>query len=245
MLEARALAKRFGDVQALHPLDLSIEAGEVMCMLGANGAGKTTTINLFLGFIEPSAGEALIDGRNVQSDPISTKRKLAYIPEQVSLYDRMTGLENLRFLTELAGLTGYSDADLLEFTRQVGLDDMAARRMVSGYSKGMRQKIGIAVALAKKASSFLLDEPLSGLDPEAANDLTRLIQSLRSEGAAILIATHDIFRAMEVGSRIGIMKAGRMVDTLDPASVNAAEVEKIYLEHMRGESGVARAEQGR
>ena len=238
MLEARALAKRFGDVQALHPLSLKIEAGEVMCMLGANGAGKTTTINLFLGFIEPSSGEASIDGVSVQEDPVGTKAKLAYIPEQVALYANMTGLENLRFLSELAGQTGYSDTDLLTFTRQAGLEDVAARRHVSGYSKGMRQKVGIAAALAKKATSFLLDEPLSGLDPEAANELTRLIQILRSEGAAILIATHDIFRAMEVGSRIGIMKAGRMVEVLDPSAVDAAEVEKIYLNHMRGVHGV-------
>lgn len=234
MLEARALTKRFGDVIALDSLSLEIKAGEVMSVLGANGAGKTTTINLFLGFIEPSAGEALVDGVNVQADPVGTKAKLAYIPEQVALYTNMTGLENLRYFSELAGQSGYTDADLTVFTRQVGLDDAAARRRVGGYSKGMRQKIGIAAALAKKATSFLLDEPLSGLDPEAANDFTDTIRSLRQQGAATLLATHDIFRAMEVGSRIGIMKAGRMVEELNPTAVTAAEVEEIYLNHMRG-----------
>ena len=234
MLEARKLTKSFGEVRALHSLDVSIGAGESMCLLGANGAGKTTTINLFLAFIEPTSGSAWVNGHDVQTDPIGSKQHLAYIPEQVALYPSLTGLENLEFLAELSGHRDYGTDDLLQFLERAGLDALAAFRRVSGYSKGMRQKVAIAAALARRASAFLLDEPLSGLDPEAANDFTGVLADLRRDGAAILLATHDIFRAMELGTTIGIMKSGELVDQLDPGSVTGAELEKIYLDHMRG-----------
>ncbi len=234
MLEARKLTKAFGEVRALHSLDVSIGAGEALCLLGANGAGKTTAINLFLAFIEPTSGSAWVNGANVQTDPIGSKRHLAYIPEQVALYPSLTGLENLEFLAELSGHRDYGTDELLRFLERAGLDAVAACRRVSGYSKGMRQKVAIAAALARQASSFLLDEPLSGLDPEAANDFTSVLADLRRGGAAILLATHDIFRAMELGTTIGIMKSGELVEQLDPASVTGAELEKIYLDHMRG-----------
>ena len=242
MLEARQLTKSFGEVRALHSLNVRISAGEAMCLLGANGAGKTTAINLFLAFIEPSSGSALVNGQDVQSDPIGSKRHLAYIPEQVALYPSLTGLENLEFLAELSGRRDYGTDDLLRFLERAGLDSLAAFRRVAEYSKGMRQKVAIAAALARRASAFLLDEPLSGLDPEAANEFTSVLADLRRGGAAILLATHDIFRAMELGTTIGIMKSGELVEQLDPGSVTGAELEKIYLDHMRG--GVSGASGG-
>lgn len=234
MLEARALTKSFGDVRALQSLNVSIGAGEALCLLGANGAGKTTAINLFLAFIEPTSGSAWVNGHDVQRDPIGSKQYLAYIPEQVALYPSLTGLENLEFLAELSGHRDYRTDELLRFLERAGLDAVAALRRVAGYSKGMRQKVAIAAALARRASAFLLDEPLSGLDPEAANEFTSVLADLRRDGAAILLATHDIFRAMELGTTIGIMKSGELVERLDPASVTGAELEKIYLESMRG-----------
>ena len=234
MLEARNLTKSFGEVRALNGLNAAIGAGEAMCLLGANGAGKTTTINLFLAFIEPSSGSALVHGEDVQRDPIGSKRHLAYIPEQVALYPSLTGLENLEFLAALAGRQDYGASDLLGFLARAGLDEVEAFRRVAEYSKGMRQKVAIAAALARRASAFLLDEPLSGLDPEAANEFTDVLRDLRRGGAAILLATHDIFRAMEIGTTIGIMKSGELVEQLDPGSVDPAELEKIYLDHMRG-----------
>ena len=236
MLEARDLTKSFGDVRALSALNVRIGAGEALCLLGANGAGKTTTINLFLAFLEPTSGSALVNGQDVQRDPIGSKRHLAYIPEQVALYPSLTGLENLEFLAELSGHREYGADDLLRFLERAGLDALAALRRVAEYSKGMRQKVAIAAALARRAGAFLLDEPLSGLDPKAANEFTEVLGGLRSDGAAILLATHDIFRARELGTTIGIMKSGELVEQLDPASVTAAELEKIYLAHMRGVS---------
>lgn len=230
MLEAKNLSKSFGAVNALDDLNLSVREGEILCLLGANGAGKTTTINLFLGFLEPSAGAALIDGVAAHRDP-GTKARLGYIPEQVALYPPLSGLENLDYFLRLAGVRA-EQSELLQSLEAAGLERAAARRKAGTYSKGMRQKVGIAVALAKKAPVLLLDEPLSGLDPAAANGLCGALRQLRDKGRAILMATHDVFRAKEVGTRIGIMKGGRLVDQLEADTLDAHEIEQVYLSHM-------------
>jgi ABC-2 type transport system ATP-binding protein len=232
-LEARALTKRFGDVVALDSLDLAITAGEVFCLLGAKGAGKTTTINLFLNFIEPTSGSAWINGLDVVSHPLETKRHVAYIPEQVMLYRNLSGLENLEYFASLATGDRFERDELLQFLTQAGLPVDAAPRRVSSYSKGMRQKVGIAIALAKHATALLLDEPTSGLDPKASNEFSELLTMLRARGAAILMATHDLFRAKESGTRVGIMKHGRLVQTLSTADIGHADLERLYLQHMR------------
>jgi ABC-2 type transport system ATP-binding protein len=232
VIEAIGLSRTFGATIAVQALDLSIRAGDVFCLLGANGAGKTTTINLFLNFIAPTAGEARICGLNVVQHPLETKKKLSYIPEQVTLYRNLTGLENLRFFTRLAGATGDSDGELLAVLSQVGLTESDAHKRVSAYSKGMRQKVGIAITIAKRAEVLLLDEPTSGLDPKAANDFSRLISTLASRGVAILMATHDLFRAKEAGTRVGIMKHGRLVEVLDTSVLSHTDLEDIYLRHM-------------
>ncbi len=238
MLEAKRLSKSFGAVTALRLLDFAIDPGEVVCLLGPNGAGKTTTINLFLGFLEPTSGGAFVNGLNVQEAPVETKRHLAYIPEQVALYPLFSGFENLRHFSRLGGQPPVPKQDLYAFLAQAGLSREAADRRVGTYSKGMRQKVGVAIALAKQAKALLLDEPLSGLDPKAANEFANIISDLRNDGAAILMATHDILRAKEVATRIRIMKAGQTVEELNPASVREADIEQIYLEHMRDDSGI-------
>jgi ABC-2 type transport system ATP-binding protein len=163
MLEAINLSKHYNGAVALDSLDLEIEPGEVFCLLGANGAGKTTTINLFLNFIEPTSGTAMIKGLDVKKEPLETKRYIAYIPEQTPLYKNLSGLENLEYFSALAGHEEYSREQLLKFFEEVGLQREVADKRVST----MRQKVGIAIALAKKAESLLLDEPTSGLDPKA------------------------------------------------------------------------------
>jgi len=231
VLEAIELSKAYGGNVALNALDLHIHQGEIFCLLGANGAGKTTTINLFLNFTPPSSGTAKINGLNVVEHPLETKRYLAYIPEQVMLYRNLTGIENLEYFTSLSGAR-YSRAQLLDYLAQAGLPGEAAEKRVSAYSKGMRQKVGIAIAVAKEAKALLLDEPTSGLDPKAANEFSELLKKMRDSGAAILVATHGLFRAKESGTRVGIMKHGRMVATLRTEEIGHAELEQIYLEHM-------------
>ncbi len=231
MLEAAALSKSYNGAVALHPLDLRIEPGEIFCLLGANGAGKTTTINLFLNFIAPTSGTAKIGGLDVVEKPLESKRLLAYIPEQVMLYKNLTGIENLEYFTALAG-GHHTKAELHGFLEEAGLARADAGKRVGAYSKGMRQKVGIAIAIAKKARALLLDEPTSGLDPKASNEFSELLKKLSGSGAAILMATHDLFRAKETGTRVGIMKHGRLVAKYATSELGHADLERIYLEHM-------------
>ena len=228
MLEARNLTKRYGSHTALNNLNLSIQPGEIFALLGQNGAGKTTTINLFLGFIEPTEGTALINGISVSENPQEIKKHLAYIPETVMLYPNLTGIENLEYFSALAGFN-YSKDELGELLTTAGLQSQAFEQRLAGYSKGMRQKVGIAIAVAKKAKVLLLDEPTSGLDPKASNEFSRITQTLASKGTAILMATHDIFRAKEVASRIGIMKEGNLQSVIDASEISANELESFYL----------------
>jgi ABC-2 type transport system ATP-binding protein len=232
MLEAINLSKRYNGTVALDSLDLRIEPGEIFCLLGANGAGKTTTINLFLNFVKPSSGRARIKDLDVDTNPLVTKKFIAYIPEQVMLYRNLTGLENLEYFSALAGNDNYTRNELLAFFREVGLSEDAALRRVSTYSKGMRQKVGIAIALAKKAEALLLDEPTSGLDPKASNEFSALLKNLSAGGCAVLMATHDLFRAKETGTRVGIMRHGKLVKMLRTDEFGHADLERIYLEHM-------------
>jgi len=232
MLAAKDLTKRYNGVVALDALNLTVEPGEVFCLLGANGAGKTTTINLFLNFIEPTSGSASINGLDVSANPLETKKYVAYIPETVMLYRNLSGLENLEYFAALAGRPDYTRAELLGFFKRVGLADAAADRRVGTYSKGMRQKVGIAIALAKGAKALLLDEPTSGLDPKASNEFSDLLRQLSADGVAVLMATHDLFRAKESGTRVGIMKHGKLVAVHGTGEFSHADLERIYLEHM-------------
>jgi ABC-2 type transport system ATP-binding protein len=232
VLRAEALSKTFGKQTALHPLNLTVAGGEIVCMLGANGAGKTTTINLFLGFLEPNGGKAVVNGVIVQSDKTAARKHLGYVPEQVALYPSLSGLENLEYFMRLSGAANISEPHLRSLLDKVGLDQAAATRPVQDYSKGMRQKVGLAIALGKNAKALLLDEPLSGLDPKAANEFCALLRVLANEGKAVLMATHDLFRAREISDKIVIMKSGRMVAALDSAALDNATLEKIYLQHM-------------
>jgi ABC-2 type transport system ATP-binding protein len=231
ILEARDLTKRYDQTLALDRLNLSVGAGEILCLLGANGAGKTTTINLFLGFTAPTSGEARVCGMNLPADPVSARRALGYVAEVVALYPALTGAENLAFFAELAG----QNVDIARrdaILSQLRFPSEAIDRPAGQYSKGMRQKLGLAIALMKDAKAILLDEPLSGLDPAAANDLVAVLRDTAAQGVAMLVSTHDIFRAKELSSRIGIMRQGVLVDNIDPATLSASELESLYLTHM-------------
>lgn len=229
MLEALALSKSYQGKAAVTDLSLSVEAGSLYCLLGQNGAGKTTTINLFMGFISPDKGEVWVAGRKVGDDLAFIRAAVGYLPEQVNLYPLLTGLENLDFFSRLAGFK-YSQQELGSMLERVGLPAAAFRQKVGTYSKGMRQKVGIAIALAKNAQVLLLDEPTSGLDPKAANELSAVLMQLRGQGMAILMATHDLFRARETATTVGIMKEGRLVASYPGSQLTASELETVYLE---------------
>jgi ABC-2 type transport system ATP-binding protein len=232
VLEARGLTKRYGQHTALSGLNLSVAPGEILCLLGANGAGKTTTIQLFLGFLEPSEGEVLVAGRRVSDDVVAARRTVAYIPENVNLYPHLTGVENLAFFTELAGRPRPSRSQLTQWLAEAGLQADAADRKVGAYSKGMRQKVGVAMALAKDADALLLDEPMSGLDPSAAATFCDLLRRLRDRGVGILMTTHNLFRAHDVGDRVGIMMLGSLVGLERTADLELAALEALYLDRV-------------
>jgi ABC-2 type transport system ATP-binding protein len=229
MLEAINLTKKYGDTIALKELNLTIPKGEIFALLGQNGAGKTTTINLFLGFVTSTSGTLTINGIPVLENENQTKKHIAYIPETVMLYPNLSGLENLNYFSALAGFK-YTKEELKGFLQKVNLQDEAHSKKLATYSKGMRQKVGIAIAVAKKAKALLLDEPTSGLDPKASNEFSRIIQELAADGTAILMATHDIFRAKEVAHRIGIMKQGNLVSVINGNAISANELEQLYLQ---------------
>lgn len=233
LLETKSLTKRYGEHVALEDLSLGVDAGEVVCLLGANGAGKTTTLNLLLGFLAPSSGEARVAGQRVHDDPRKARQALGYLPEVVQLYPLLTGVETLRYFAELAGARAPAEDALRATLTAVGLQRDAHARRVGLYSKGMRQKLGLAIALSKGAQALLLDEPLSGLDPNAANELVALVRRLAAEGRAILAVTHDIFRAQQMADRIGIMRSGHLVEVVDPRTMSATEIEALYVHHLR------------
>ncbi|MBA0279661.1 ATP-binding cassette domain-containing protein [Stenotrophomonas maltophilia] len=232
MLSAKSLVMEHGAHRALDDVSFEVKPGEIFCLLGANGAGKSTTIKLFLGFLKPTSGAAEVDGLSAHQQPQEVRRRLLYIPETVALYDELTGYENLDYFARLAGVEERSPARLKQALRSAGLATEAFGRRAGLYSKGMRQKVGVALAIVKEAKALLLDEPTSGLDPTASAEFHELIVRERDRGTAILMATHDLFRAREVATTIGLMRAGRLRRTLDASTITANHLENLYLEEM-------------
>lgn len=229
MLQTVSLTKSYGAHLALNQLNLQVNPGEVYCLLGQNGAGKTTTINLILGFLEPSSGEILLNHKNLNTIKGDRRKDIAYIPEVVMLYGNLTAAENLSYFSKLAGFNFTRD-QLEDFLNQCGLQTDAHYKKLSGFSKGMRQKVGIAIAIAKDARLILMDEPTSGLDPKATEEFTILVKQLADSGKSVLMATHDIFNAVNVGTHIGIMKRGELIHTLKADEISAADLQKLYLQ---------------
>ena len=233
MISLKNITKSFGGFEAVKNLSIEITEGEIYGLLGSNGAGKSTTINVLLGFLEPDEGEAFIDGTDVTKHTDRARKKIGYISENVNLYPYLTGLENLNYFCKIAG-ERYNDEALSKILNDCGLDSNAINKKVDLYSKGMRQKVGIAIAFAKKAKVLLLDEPASGLDPLASTELSSTLKSLAKKGTAVLMASHDIFRIRETCDRIGILKNGSLIDQMDTSKVTTNELEKIYIDYMRG-----------
>ncbi len=226
------LSKHYGDVKAVQNLSLTIPPGEIFTMLGANGAGKTTTIMVSLGFTEATEGTVKICGIDVAKDPLEAKKHVAYVSENVMLYGNFTARQNLDFFTKLGGRKDASDEDYERVLERVGLQRDAFNRRVKGFSKGMRQKLGIAIAIMKDAEVILLDEPTSGLDPKSGAEFLQLLAELREEQKAIWMTTHDIFRAKEIADRLGIMVDGKLVKVLTREELENEDLEKLYVAYV-------------
>jgi ABC-2 type transport system ATP-binding protein len=210
VIEAKALTKRYGAAVAVDRLDLSIETGEVFGLLGPNGAGKTTTILMILGLTEPTSGSISTVGYDPLRQPLEVKRRVGYLPDAVGFYDHMTGRDNLRFTARLAGLPSRAlDASIAAALERVRLTD-AADRPVATYSRGMRQRLGIAEILMRKVEVAILDEPTSGLDPQTTREFLDLIRSLKGEGMTVVLSSHLLDLVQSICDRVALFSNGRI-----------------------------------
>lgn len=236
VLEAENLTKRYEDgVLALDHVSFSVSPGEIFTMLGANGAGKTTAINIFLNLIEPTEGSAKVKGIVTHEEPLLAKKHVAFVSENVMLYENFTALQNLDFFNKLGNGHSISKSNYRDVLLRVGLPEETHNKRLKDFSKGMRQKCGIAIAILKDAEAILLDEPTSGLDPKAGYEFIRLLESLKGEGKAILISTHDIFRAKEIADTIAILDRGHMVMQKSAAEIAGQNLEELYMKYMSGQ----------
>ena len=227
-LEADRLSVTRGGRSVLSAVSFEVRQGEVFGLLGGNGAGKSTTLLAFLGFLVPASGEARVLGRRAADDPAAARSAAAYLPEAAALYPHLTARENLAYFLALGGAKPDGAATEAALDR-VGLQAEARGRRLGTYSKGMRQKTAIALALLREAKVLLLDEPTSGLDPVAIDEFNGLVRGLATDGAAVLMVTHDVYGACQVAGRIGLLRRGQLVgrfeatgDRIDTGAVHEA-----------------------
>jgi ABC-2 type transport system ATP-binding protein len=212
IIEARGLLKLYGAQRAVDAIDLDIRRGEIFGLLGPNGAGKTTTILMLLGLTEPSSGEARVEGLDPRRDPLSVKRRVGYMPDDVGFYDELTARENLEYTARLNRIREPAATERIEFLlEQVGLTSVIDRR-VRTFSRGMRQRLGLADALIKRPSILILDEPTVNIDPEGVRELLKFVSDLRDdEGLTVLLSSHLLHQVEQVCDRIGIFVSGQLV----------------------------------
>ena len=210
------LALQRGARSVLVNLSLKVDSGEIYALLGGNGAGKSTLLAVLLGFLKPHSGAVRLAGIDPIALPDTARQRIAYLPENVALYDQLTAYENIAYFMALAG----TEPDQLAMDTALdaaGLQHEARSRRVSSYSKGMRQKVAIAMAVLRNVPVLLLDEPTSGLDPRATADFNRLLGTLKARGTAILMVTHDLLGAVDCADRIGFLADGQIVEEVRPA----------------------------
>lgn len=211
VIQTEGLTKRYGDLVAVDHLDLNVYEGEVFGVLGPNGSGKTTTILMLLGLTEPTEGSARVLGFDPVRQPLKVKAHVGYLPDQVGFYDELTARENLSYIAKLNGIPRReAQRRIEEALGRMGLADVADRR-VGTYSRGMKQRLGLAELLLKRPRVIVLDEPTLGLDPEAAREFLRTIRDLKEEGITVLLSSHLLHQVQEVCDRVGLFHRGKMV----------------------------------
>jgi ABC-2 type transport system ATP-binding protein len=210
VIEAKGLTKRYRTATAVDSVTFKVAAGEIFGMLGPNGAGKTTTILMLLGLSDVSDGYARVFGYDPKREPLAIKRRVGYLPDSVGFYDQLTAAENLRYTARLMGLEAEARASKIKAALvRVGLGDVANKR-VATFSRGMRQRLGLAEILMKDAQAAILDEPTNGLDPQASIELLELIRSLKAQGVTILLSSHLLDRVQSVCDRVALFNEGRI-----------------------------------
>ncbi len=210
VLDAQGLTKRYGSFVAVDNLNLRIERGEIFGLLGPNGAGKTTTILMMLGLTEPTSGTVRVLGFDPTRQPLSVKARVGYLPDAVGFYDELTARENLAYIARLNGLPRKeANSRIEEALARMGLSDVMDKS-VRTFSRGMRQRLGVADLLIKRPQLIIMDEPTLGLDPEAARQFLQLIVELRDEGITLMLSSHLLHQVQAVCNRVGLFSKGKM-----------------------------------
>ncbi len=210
VIEADGLTKTYGKAVAVDHITFSVGRGEIFGLLGPNGAGKTTTILMLLGLTDISGGDVRVLGFNPAREPLSVKRRVGYLPDTVGFYDQLTAADNLRYTARLIGFKAAErEQRIADAIRQVGLADSADNR-VGTFSRGMRQRLGLAEILMKGAQVAILDEPTSGLDPHATGELLGIIRSFKTAGVSVLLSSHLLERVQSVCDRVALFSQGRI-----------------------------------
>lgn len=212
IIELVELTKNYGSFTAVNRLNLSVKKGEVFGLLGPNGAGKSTTILMMLGLTEPSSGSVKVCGINSTENPIEVKRRVGYLPEDVGFYPDLTGMENLKYIARLNGIPEKDvETKAREMLTRVGLAQQAEKK-TGKYSRGMRQRLGLAEVLIKTPEVIILDEPTSGIDPTGIREFLELIVQLsKEEGLTVLFSSHNLHQVQQVCDRVGLFVSGKLI----------------------------------
>jgi len=229
-IEAENLSINRANTSVVKNLSFAVQQGEVFGLLGGNGAGKSTTLLAFLGFLNSIDGAARINGVEVDFDTAAARKAIAYLPESANLYPHLSAMENIDYFLSLAKIKR-TIAEIEAALDQVSVTKEARDRRLSSYSKGMRQKVAIAIAILRQAPILLLDEPTSGLDPLAIDEFNRLIKEMAAKGTSILMVTHDVYGACQVADRIGLLRNGELVgmfEASEDAQISADEVHRAF-----------------
>ncbi|HEY4775714.1 MAG TPA: ABC transporter ATP-binding protein, partial [Xanthobacteraceae bacterium] len=211
VISARGLTKRYRKVTVVDGIDFDVTKGEIFGLLGPNGAGKTTTILMMLGLTEVSDGDARVLGHDPVREPLAVKRRVGYLPDSVGFYDYLTAAENLAYTARLMGIAATERAErIAEALARVHLEQVANKR-VATFSRGMRQRLGLAEILMKRAEIAILDEPTSGLDPQATVEFLAMIENLKHHGVTVLLSSHLLNQVQRVCDRVALFQSGRIV----------------------------------
>ncbi len=227
LVVADSLTVSRGGRQVLDAVSFSVEQGDVFALLGGNGAGKSTTLLTLLGLISPDSGEARVNGKRVQDNVEDIRRMTAYLPESANLYPHLTAMENLDYFLALAGVAR-SGADVEQALDTVALATEARGRRLAGYSKGMRQKVAIALAILRDTPLLLLDEPTSGLDPVAVDEFNALISSMSAKGTTVVMVTHDVYGVCQVARSVGLLRRGKLVNVFNAPQGESFDAEVLH-----------------